>query len=328
MSRDDLPAQQEWMGAELRADFDQTAEWPGYAELRDVGQAAEWRGYAELRDLGRTAEWRGYFDDVVDVICTDAQRQDQRYGYGAGLSAGQEARDGRHVARHGKSRRNSGNSPLPAGGAGGAGLAERMWSSTRNRAGAAALTAAAVVGTGVSAGMLGFVPFTPPAATPSGAAAPTSAAVPALSSVRGNGAPVQHHAEYVGKHRKPLAAPSSALTHLSVHPQTSPAGVAPSVAATPASTGSPSSAGVPASSHQVRTSSPASRTTTQPSPHSPSSSSPAPQSGTTTPTSGGSGTGTPTPTPTSTGTTAPTNGGGGLVGGLLGGVGGLVGGLL
>jgi hypothetical protein len=256
-----------------------------------------WNGPDEWGDDPTEAnDWRGYFDDVVDVICPDAQSRGPRYGYGAGPRADQEPRDGgRHVARHVKGRRGSGN-----------------------RTGVAALTAAAVVGTGVGAGVLGVVPFMAPTPTSPGVTAAVHA--PAAPSAPVSGASAQHHGDYVGKHRKAAAAPSSSPAHMGAQAGTSPAGSAPSAATTYAPT-SPSSAAASASgSHSGATSSSASTASQPTAPQS--SSSPAPQ--------GGSGTGTGTSTSTSTGTSSGGSGSGGqgVVGGLVGGVTGLVGGLL
>jgi hypothetical protein len=254
----------------------------------------------EWRDDPRQGDWRGYFDDVVDVICPDAQSRGPRYGYGAGPRADQDAREGgRHVARHGKGRRGPGN-----------------------RNGVAALTAAAVVGTGVGAGVLGVVPFMAPTTTSPGVT--TSAHAPAGSAL-GSGASAQHHTGYVGKHRK---AASSAPAHLGTQTGSSPAGSAPSSGLAYAPTSPSSAAGSAAASHQGGTSSSSASSSAQHT--SPQSSSPAPQ--------GGSGTGTGSGTPASTGTStgggsgstssATSSGGQGLVGGVVGGVTGLVGGLL
>jgi hypothetical protein len=258
----------------------------------------------EWRDDPRQGDWRGYFDDVVDVICPDAQSRGPRYGYGAGPRADAEARDGvRHAARHGKGRRIAGN-----------------------RNGVAALTAAAVVGTGVSAGVLGVVPFMTPTTTSPGVT--SSVHAPAAAAAPGSGAAAQHHTGYVGKHRQAAAAPSSAPAHLGTQTGTSPAGSAPSSGLSYAPTSSSSAAGTATASHQGGTSSSASTSTaarTTPPP----SSSPAPKGGTGTTTSTSSGTPAGTGTTSGGSTSSPsTSSGGGLVGGLVGGVTGLVGGLL
>lgn len=239
-------------------------------------------------------DWRGYFDDVVDVICPDAQSRGPRYGYGAEPRADQETRDGgRHVARHVKGRRGSGN-----------------------RTGVAALTAAAVVGTGVGAGVLGVVPFMAPTPTSPGVTASVHA--PAAPSAPVSGASAQHHGGYVGKHRKPATAPSSSPAQVGAPAGTSPAASAPSSATTYAPTSPSSAAATATGSHQAGSSSSASTASQPASAHS---SSPAP--------AGGSGTSTPAGTSTSTGTSSGSGSGGqGVVGGLVGGVTGLVGGLL
>jgi hypothetical protein len=251
------------------------------------------------RDDPREGDWCGYFGDVVDLICPDAQSRGARYSYSAEPHAGQQVRDGgRHVDRHGKGRR---------GGSG-------------NRNGVAALTAAAVVGTGVGAGVLGVVPFMAPAATSPGV--PTSAHALAAPSRSASGASAQHQTGYVGKHRKAAVAQSSAPAHLGTQAAASPAGSAPSSAVTyaQASAGRSSAAG----STQSGTSSSASAVSQPAAPHSVS---PEPQGGGGTPASTGTsaGGGSASTSTTSGGTTS---GGQGVVGGLVGGVTGLVGGLL
>ena len=277
----------------------------------------------EWRDDPRQGDWRGYFDDVVYLVCPDAQSRGSRYGYRAEPDAGREVRGGgRHADRHGKRR---------PGGSG-------------HRNGVAALTAAAVVGTGVGAGVLGVVPFMAPAATSPGVT--TSTHAPAAPSRSASGASVQHQTGYVGKHRKAAAAQSSAPAHLGTQAAASPVGSAPSsaVAHAQASAGRSSAAG----SRQGGTSSSASAVSQPATPHS---ASPAPQGGSGT--AAGSGGGRPASTGTSAGggststssggtrstsggttggtssTTGGTTGGGqGVVGGLVGSVTGLVGGLL
>jgi hypothetical protein len=262
----------------------------------------EWREDPQWQDdPGQAADWRGYFDDVVDVICPDAHSRGPRYGYGAEPRADQLARDGgRHVARHGKVRRAAGS-----------------------RTGVATLAAAAVVGTGVGAGVLGVVPFMPPTTTSPG----VTAHVPVASSAAQSGTQVAHRAGYVGKHRMPVVASSPA--HLGTQAGSTPGASVPSGSAayTPASY-VPTSAS--AGSHQTGSSSAGA---SQTSPQSPGPS--APQSG------GGSGSGgsgsASTPSSTGSGSSGSTSGSsstgasssnGGLVGGVVGGVTGLVGGLL
>lgn len=277
--------------------------------VADVPTREERRG-AQLRENpGQVGEWPDYFDDVVDVICPPAYRRDPRDGYATGLSAAPGARDGapgRHAARHGKPRRNSANllplaaSAGPAGRAGRAQRSERARGGTRHHAGAAALTAAAFVGTGVGAGMFGLGTFTPPAAAPPA----VTTAVPVAGTVPGSGASGQHHAGYLGRHRKPVPA------GLGAHPQTSTAAARTAAAAPPAP---PSSAA--GGSHHPATSSSAPGAGQRPAPVSPSPSS-TPRSSGSTGTSTGTGTG---------GRHA--SGGQGVVGGLVGDVTGLLGGL-
>jgi hypothetical protein len=276
-----------------------------------------WNG-PEWRDDPRQGDWRGYFDDVVDLVCPDTQSRGQRYGYSAEPHAGREVRSGgRHVDRHAKRR--PGGSGHRNGGSG-------------HRNGVAALTAAAVVGTGVGAGVLGVVPFMAPAATSPGVT--TSAHAPAAPSRSASGASVQHQTGYVGKHRKAAAVQSSAPAHLGTQAAASPAGSAPSSAVTypQGSAGRSSAAG----SHQGGTSSPASAVSQPATPHS---ASPAPQGGSGTaagsggkPASTGTSTGQGSTSTSSGGTTSTsggtTSGGQGVVGGLVGGVTGLVGGIL
>jgi hypothetical protein len=256
-----------------------------------------WNGPEWDDDPGQADNWRGYFDDVVDVICPDAHSRGPRYGYGAGPRPAQEGRTGgRHVARHGKGRRGPGN-----------------------RTGVAALTAAAVVGTGVGAGVLGVVPFMPPTATSPG----VTAAVHATATA-GTGALAQPHTGYMGKHRKPDTASPA---HLGAQAGTSRAGSAPAgFAYGPAS---PASSAGPAGFYQAGTSSaPAPAASQQPSPQSPSSSAPH-GSGTGTGSTGtGSGAGGASSTGGGNSGGGSGSGGQGLVGGVVGGVTGLVGGLL
>lgn len=282
-----------------------------------------WMG-PEWRDDPRQGDWRAYFGDVVDLVCPDAESRGPRYGYSAEPHAGREVRGGgRHADRHGKRRR---------GGSG-------------NRNGVAALTAAAVVGTGVGAGVLGVVPFMAPAATSPGVT--TSTHAPPAPSRSASGASVQHQTGYVGKHRKAAAVQSSAPAHLGTQAAASPAGSAPSsdVTYAQASAGRSSAAG----SYQGGTSSSAPAVSQPAAPHS---ASPEPQGGSGT--AAGRGGGTPASTGTSAGggsastssggtssTSGGSSGGGtsstsggtasggqGVVGGLVGGVTGLVGGLL
>jgi hypothetical protein len=182
--------------------------------LVDDAPARVYRMSAELNDdPAQVTYLRDYFEDVLDQIYP-ADRNDG-YGYAAGPHGGQEAdgdAPGRR-ARHGRHRPGS-----------------------VNRAGAAALTAVAVVGTGVSAGVFGIVPFLSPAASAPHvmvrAAAPDSLA----RALSGHAAPVRHHAEYTGKHRKPAPAGPAAW---------SPSAVAPAQAA-PASPAGAHAAGAPA----------------------------------------------------------------------------------
>jgi hypothetical protein len=273
---DDRPAQRVWVGPEWRED-------------------PQWQD-----DPGQAADWRGYFDDVVDVICPDAHSRGPRYGYGAEPRADQLARDGRHVARHGKVRRAAGS-----------------------RTGVATLAAAAVVGTGVGAGVLGVVPFMPPTTTSPG----VTAHAPAASSAVRSGAQTAHRAGYVGKHRMPVVASSPA--HVGTQAGTTPGASVPSGSAayTPASYAPPSAS---AGSHQTGSSSAGA---SQTAPQSPGPSAPQTSGGsgsTSTPSSsGGSGSSSSTSgSSSSSSSTGASSNNGGLVGGVVGGVTGLVGGLL
>ena len=96
------------------------------------------------------------------------------------------------------------------------GFSQRMRAAARNHTGAAALTAAAVVGTGVGVGMFGFAPFASPTATPPSANAAMPAAPPVVA-MAGSATPVQHHARhthpsYLGRHRKAEPRPATRTT--------------------------------------------------------------------------------------------------------------------
>jgi hypothetical protein len=272
----------------------------------DVPTRGKRRGAQSQSDAGQAGDWPDYFEDVVDVIVPPACRRDPRNGYATGLSARPGALPdvpGRHTARHGKPRRSPENLLPPlAGSAGPRERAERARGGTRHHAGvAAALTAAAFVGTGVGAGMFGAGTFTPSAAPPDA----VTTAVPVAGTLPG-GAPAQHHAGYAGKHRKPVPAGLAAA-----HPQTSAAAGRPAAAPAPSASPSPAASG----SQSPAGSSSGSGPGQSPAPVSPSPSStprnpasPAPSSG-----SGSGG--------------RHSSGGQGLVGGLVGSVTGLLGGL-
>jgi hypothetical protein len=276
----------------------------------DVPIRGQRRG-AQLRsDTGQAGEWPDYFDDVVEVTSPPAYRRDSRYGYATGLSADPGARGGaagRHAARPGRPRGNSQNLLPPLTGAASApDRAERGARGTRSHAGVVALTAAAFVGTGIGAGVVGFAPSAHHAALPAVAAVPVAGTVP------GSGSSVQHHPGYLGKHRRPAQA------GLAAHPRTSAAAAR---SAAPAPMASPSSAAAPAGGSR-QPASPSSGGTgsapgtgQRPAPVSPSPSS-TPRSPASSGTPAGSGTG---------GRHA--SGGQGLVGGLVGGVTGLLGSL-
>lgn len=176
--------------------------------ILDDAPARTYRMSAELDDdPAQVACLRDYFEDVLDQIYPQDRNRGHGYaaGPGPGPRDGQEAPEdalGRTAARHGRPRRGS-----------------------ANRAGAAALTAVAVVGTGVSAGVFGIVPFLSPAATAPHVTGPASAAEPLARSVSGPAAPVEHHAGYTGRHRKPLPAAAVASSPSAV---VAPAQAAPS----------------------------------------------------------------------------------------------------
>ncbi len=228
---------------------------------------------AELHDdPAQVMYLRDYFEDVLEQIYPPDRKDG--CGYAAGPHDGQEAAQdapGRRAARHGRPRPGS-----------------------VNRAGAAALTAVAVMGTGVSAGVFGIVPFLSPAATAPHVTARAAAAGPLARTVSGRAAPVRHHAEYTGRHRRPAPAGPAA---------SSPSAAAPAQAAPPSPAGA-HAAGAPAAGGSP----PGSQASQRPA-------SP-PRTGGSTGTSTGTGTG-----------TGQRSAGHGLVGGLLGGVTGLVGGL-
>jgi hypothetical protein len=245
-----------------------------YRMSEDV-PARTYRMSAELRDdPAQVACLRDYFEDVLDQIYPPDRNRG--YGYAAGPSDAQEPPgdgSGPGAARHGRSRRGS-----------------------VNRAGAAALTAVAVVGTGVSAGVFGIVPFLTPAATAHHVTSPVAAAGPRARTVSGPAAPVRLHAAYSGKHRKPVPAAAAA---------SSPSAVVAPAQAAPSSPAGGQAAGAHAAGASQSGSGTSPRTSVPPR-------------------SGGTG--------ASTGTSTGTGGGqrsagSGLVGGLVGGVTGLVNGL-
>lgn len=293
MSVDDRPAHRVWTGPDWRED-------------------PQWRD-----DSGFPADRRTYFDDVVDVICPEANSRGPRYGYGAGPRPDQAAGNaGRHAARHGRGRRVAGN-----------------------RTGVAALAVTAVVGTGVGAGVLGVVPFMPPTTTSPGvttSAHHTSTASPAVRS----GATAGQHTGYVGKHRRPDSAPSSSSAQAGAQTGTAPgnAGSSGGAAYSPVSSRSASrSAGAGqtgTSSSSGSSSSSSGSSSGQPAQQSPSPSTSPSSGGSSTGSTGGSGSGGTgsggTGTTGSSGGSGSTSGSGngGLVGGVVGTVTGVVGGLL
>lgn len=155
------------------------------------------------RSEPRVAPWRGNFDDPVPR--PRPGRPDHRAGYGSAFAPDQGARaaaSGRQAVRPDGTRPSVWNPPPPPAVAGiPPGLTHRMRDATRNHTGAVALTAA-VVGAGVSAGMLGFALFAQP-----GPAAAMPAHMPQTVTMAGAVGSVPHHAGYVGRHRKPAPAP-------------------------------------------------------------------------------------------------------------------------
>jgi hypothetical protein len=285
-------------------------------QLDDTPVPAGQEGARWLGERRGSGPWRDYPDDPANMDYPtssapaprpDGYRPGYRGGYAARPPAGQPPwppAPGRHAAA-----RRRGIAPelvQPAAVAAAPGFGQRMRSAARNHTGAAALTAAALVGTGVGVGMFGFAPFSPPSGTPAGATAAMPAAAPPVVSMAGSATPVQHHTGYLGKHRKAEPRPPAHATHQLSGSAGGAAAAAPP-AAHPQSTGGGGSA-------------PAGSSGAAPSPHSSASSTPRASRG------GGSGSQTGTGSGGGTGrghSGGEHSGSGSLVGGLTGLLGGL-----
>jgi hypothetical protein len=202
-------------------------------QLDDTPVPAGQLGMRWREELRRSGPWRDYSDDPADMdyptsYASAPRAAGDQPGYIGGFAprplAGQQqplpVAPGRHAAarQRGAPRRDPRVLFQAPAAAAAPGFGQRMRAAARNHTGAAALTAAAVVGTGVGAGMFGFAPFATPPTTPAGVNAAMPAAAPPVLAMTGSATSVQHHAGhshpgYLGKHRKSERRPAAHTTH-------------------------------------------------------------------------------------------------------------------
>src|SRR5579875_1069406 len=155
MLEDDLPYPAEQIRAQWRDDLGWPTDPHGFlgAPVDESYATARAQSYLEGYEY-RLEDLEGYAQGYAPY------GEGHETGFPEGREASPDEHE-RHGARHGKPRRSTGNVGLLAGGAGAGAVAERVAAGWR-RAGVAALTATAVVGTGTTATVFSFVPVTPP----------------------------------------------------------------------------------------------------------------------------------------------------------------------